>query len=38
MQRLSALETGITVFDFSNLDDQPDFGTFIAPMDFNDQE
>jgi diketogulonate reductase-like aldo/keto reductase len=38
MQRLSTLETGITVFDFSNLDDQPNFGSFVAPLDFNNQE
>ena len=38
MQRLSTLETGITVFDFSNIDEQPSFSTFTVPIDFNNQE
>ena len=38
MQSLSALETGITVYDFINIDDQPRFTTYEAPMDFNAQE
>ena len=38
MQKLSALETGITVYDFSNLDDRPNFGSFTAPLDFNNQK
>jgi diketogulonate reductase-like aldo/keto reductase len=38
MERLSALETGITVYDFSSINDQPGFGTFEVPIDFNKQE
>ena len=38
MQRLSTLETGITAYDFSNLDEQPRFSTFEVPIDFNNQE
>jgi diketogulonate reductase-like aldo/keto reductase len=37
MQRLSALDTGIGTYDFSNVDDQPNFSSF-RPMNFNDQE
>jgi diketogulonate reductase-like aldo/keto reductase len=37
MQRLRALDTGSGSYDFSNVDDQPNFGSF-RPMDFNDQE
>jgi diketogulonate reductase-like aldo/keto reductase len=38
MQSLSALDTGIPSFDFSNADEDQNFGSFSAPMDFNDQE
>jgi diketogulonate reductase-like aldo/keto reductase len=37
MQRLSALDTGTGTYDFSNVDDQPNFSSF-RPMNFNDQE
>jgi diketogulonate reductase-like aldo/keto reductase len=37
MQELSALDTGSGSYDFSNVDDQPNFGSFRL-MDFNDQE
>jgi diketogulonate reductase-like aldo/keto reductase len=37
IRRLSALDTGGGSFDFSNVDDQPNFGSFML-MDFNDQE
>jgi diketogulonate reductase-like aldo/keto reductase len=38
MQRMSALDTGIPSFDFSNVDAEPDFASFRANTDFNDQE
>jgi hypothetical protein len=38
MQSLSALDTGIPSFDFSNAGEEQNFGSFSAPMDFNDQE
>ncbi|MDR0628664.1 MAG: aldo/keto reductase [Treponema sp.] len=37
MRRLSALDTGSGAFDFSNVDEEMDFGSF-GTRDFNDQE
>jgi diketogulonate reductase-like aldo/keto reductase len=37
MQRMSAVDTGIPSFDFSNVD-EPNFGSFRPNTDFNDQE
>jgi diketogulonate reductase-like aldo/keto reductase len=38
MQRMSALDTGIPSFDFSNVDDEPNFGSFRPNTNFNDQQ
>jgi len=38
MQMLSALETGITAYDFNNMDDQPSFTSYSFSFDFNNQE
>jgi diketogulonate reductase-like aldo/keto reductase len=37
MQRLRSLDTGAGAFDFSSTDDEPEFGSFNLPRDFNDQ-
>jgi hypothetical protein len=38
MRKIGALNTGIAAFDFSNVDDQPNFSSFGPPVDFNAQE
>jgi diketogulonate reductase-like aldo/keto reductase len=38
MRKMSGLDTGIPSFDFSNVDDNPNFGSFRANTDFNNQK